>query len=145
MYQYLVQNSFLTFQYDDCKVLDKLVEDESYAYYVGRTDKGQSPCVKYQNCEVVTAPFTEGKSSSGSGWMFPKRSPLLPIFNKYFWELKEAGHYERIYHQPEYDPFKLLPDQECKDLDGDPISQHKVISLFTMFFSIAFLSSVIFW
>ena len=103
------------------------------------------PCPAYQKCKVVIAPFTEGRINGGMGWLFPKRSPFLPIFNKYYWEVKEAGHYERVYNKPEYDKTHLLPDQECEDLDGHPISMHKVISLFALFFSTAFLSATIFW
>ena len=79
------------------------------------------------------------------GWLFPKRSPFLPIFNKYFWELKEGGHWDRINSKPEYDPTKLLPDQECDTLDGHPIRMFKVISLFAMFFCSVALISMIFW
>ena len=109
------------------------------------SEKFNKRCSEYQKCEVVAAPFTEGYFPGGVGWIFPKRSPFLPIFKKYFWELKEAGHKQRIYNKPEYKDSHLLPDQECETLDGHPISMFKVISLFTMFFGTAFLSSVIFW
>ena len=125
-------------------MVDKLIEDDSYAAFAFEIDPAL-PCRKYQSCEVVAAPFTEGRSAGGVGWFFPKRSPFLSIFNKYYWELQEEGHFARIKGEPEYHPFKLLPDQECETLDGHPISMHKVISLFTMFVCSAFLSSTIFW
>ena len=94
--------------------------------------------------EVVKVPFTEGKVPGGSGWLFPKRSPFLPIFNKHFWELKELGHWKRI--SKSYSSTALLStSQENEDLDEHPISMHKVISLFAMFFGAAFLSLLIFW
>ena len=108
-------------------------------------DNGLYPCEKIQNCEVIPAPFTEGRFPGGAGWFFPKRSPFLPILNKHYWELKEAGHFNRIENKPEYDPQHLLPEQECDDLDGHPISMHKVISLFAIFLGAAFLSAIIFW
>ena len=74
-----------------CKVLDKLVEDDSYAFYQVHGER-HFRCHRYQNCEVVLVPFTEGRFPGGAGWIFPKRSPFLPMLNKYYWELKEAGH-----------------------------------------------------
>ena len=127
-------------------MMDKLVEDDSYAQFsIGNKNSGYVVCKRYQRCEVVKAPFTEGSFPGGAGWLFPKRSPFLPIFNQYFWELKYAGHWNRIISKPEYDPTKLLPYQECETLDGHPISMHKVISLFAMFFGAAFISFAIFW
>ena len=93
----------------------------------------------------MLAPFIEGRIYGGQGWLFPKRSPFLPIFNKYYMEIKEAGHLYRISRQPKYDPTYLLPQQECGDLDGHPISMHKVISLFVLIFGTVFLSVMIFW
>ena len=120
------------------------MEDDSYAFYQVHGER-HFRCHRYQNCEVVLVPFTEGRFPGGAGWIFPKRSPFLPILNKYFWELKEAGHWSRINSKPEYNPIKLLPDQECPTLDGHPISMFKVISLFAMFGVSILLTSGIFW
>ena len=126
--------------------MDKLADDETYAFFkVAAESSAHYPCQRYQKCEVVMTPFTEGLFPGGMDWLFPKRSPLLPIFNKYYWELKESGHFKITFDKPEYDPSHLLPDQECETLDGHPISMDKVISLFTMFFSTAFLCTMIFW
>ena len=110
-------------------------------------NKGRLPCPSYQKCKVIKkiVPFTGSKTTGGRGWLFPKRSPFLPILNKYFLELKEAGHKRRIGLKAEYTPSKLLPDQECENLDGHPISMHKVISLFTLFVVGLFVSTVILW
>ena len=65
--------------------MDKLVEDESYAQFsIGGKNTGYVVCKRYQRCEVVKAPFTEGRFPGGVGWLFPKRSPYLPIFNQYY-------------------------------------------------------------
>ena len=102
-------------------------------------------CERYQKCEVVRVPLIEGPFSGGLGWMFPKRSPFLQTFNKYYWELREAGHWRRVLDQPKYFKNKFLPPQECEEFDVHPISMDKVISLFTMFFVSVFISCVIFW
>ena len=125
--------------------MDKLVEDDSYVQFRLESKTSGSLCKRYQRCEVVKAPFTEGSYPGGVGWLFPKRSPFLSVFNHYYWELKYAGHWNRIGNKPEYNPTKLLPYQECETLDGHPISMHKVISLFTMFLAVAFISLAIFW
>ena len=139
LYIHIKQNGF-------CGVFDKLVEDDSYAYLYVMIGKGHlKTCPRYQNCEVVRIPYTEGPFSGGLGWMFPKRSPFLQPFTKYYWELKEAGHLLRILATPEYSPTQLLPPQECDDFDMNPIGMHKVISLFTMFFVAVFFCSAIFW
>lgn len=129
-----------------CRIYDKLAEDDSYAFFTIQ-NKDRISCLNYQKCNVVRKiiPFTGSKTAGGRGWLFPKRSPFLPIFKKYFWELKEAGHWRRIKDKAEYNKYHLLPDQECEDLDGHPISMHKVISLFTMFFVAVFVSTAIFW
>ena len=123
-----------------------MVEDGSYTQFcIGSKTSCYVPCKKYQRCEVVKAPFFEGSFPGGVGWLFPKRSPFLPIFNQYYWELKNTGHWNRINSKPEYDPTKLLPYQECETLEGHPIGMHQVISLFAMFFGAAFISFAIFW
>ena len=92
----------------------------------------------------MQAPFTDGRYIGGGGWIFPKRSPLLPILHKYYWELKEKGFQDRLSRTPERSPSHLLPDQECDTLEGHPISMHKVISVVAMFFGGFCLSLMIF-
>ena len=123
--------------------MEKIAKDERYAWFSVSWEPPVE-CDKYQKCEVVSVPFTEGRFPGGRGWIFPKRSPFLPIFNKYYWELKEAGFRTRIKNKPEYRPNHLLPEQECETLDGHPISMHKVISLFAMFFGAFCCSFLIF-
>ena len=106
--------------------------DDSFVFFsIGM--KPNYRCKSYQTCEVIIPPFTEGKFMGGRGWLFPKRSPFLPAFNQLFWKIKELGLYQRIINQPKYSPNKLLPKQYCETLDGDPISMHKVVSLFALF------------
>ena len=121
-----------------------MAEDDNFAYF-GISIDPKFQCNLYQTCAIVNPPFTDGKYSGGIGWLFPKRSAFLPIFNKFFWKMKEAGLIRRIYNQPEYRPNKLLPNQVCETLDGDPISMHKVVSLFALF-AVAFsFTLAVFW
>ena len=57
----------------------------------------------------------------------------------------ESGHIQRIGSKPEYDPDKLLPDQECPTMDLQPIAILNIISLITMLLVASSLSLVIFW
>ena len=112
-------------------MMEKITEDDSYAYF--SLDRGPMLfCKMYQACKVIIPPFTDGRFSGGTGWIFPKRSPFLHIIHKWYWKMKEAGLFKRIWYQPKYSPNKLLPKHECETLDGHPISMHKVISLFVM-------------
>ena len=121
-----------------------MAEDDNFALFAISVGANVN-CKIYQTCEVVNTPFTDGKFPGGMGWLFPKRSPFLPIFNKLFWKMKEGGLIDRIAFQPEYTPNKLLDTQVCETLDGDPISMHKVVSLFALF-AVAFsFTLAIFW
>ena len=119
--------------------------DDNFAYFAISVEEKRD-CSVYKRCEIVNPPFTDGKYSGGTGWLFPKRSPFLPIINKFFRQINEAGLMYRIYRQPEFHPTNmLLPNQVCETLDGDPISMHKVVSLFVLF-AVAFsFTLVIFW
>lgn len=79
--------------------MDKIIEDDSSAYFSVRT-KPHLKCKRYQKCETVVVPFTEGRHPGGSGWLFPKRSPFLPVFKEHYWKLKEAGYWQRIENKP---------------------------------------------
>ena len=110
-------------------IFELLEDDDSYALFLPQVSEHETKyCSKYQKCEVVTAPFSKGYFPGGIGWIFPKRSPFLPIFNYHFWQLNEADHKRRIYNKPEYKPSYLWPAQECEDLDGQPISMFKSMS-----------------
>ena len=125
-------------------MFEKAANDENYAVFV-IWHTVHWACKPYQKCEVVAAPFTDGRKLGGAGLIFPKQSPFLSIMNQHYWELKDAGLYERIKHKPEYEPFYLLPKQECEKFDGHPISMHKVVSLFTIFLCCIGFSLLIFW
>ena len=78
--------------------MESIVEDDSYVGYIqGSSGDGcMRDCEVYQACKVVVIPYTIYKSA-GSGWIFPKNSPLLPIFSHYVTSLmKEGGMYTRI-------------------------------------------------
>ena len=79
-------------------------------------------------------------TSLGMGWIFPKRSPFLPIFHKHITLIKETGVYNRI--GDTYDPLKGMPGQICKEYDGEPIGAEKSFSLFGMMISGACLSVI---
>ena len=55
--------------------------------------------------------------------MFPKRSPLFPIFNQQFNKIKETKIYNRI--GSSYDPNKFTPGQICPEYDGKQIGAEK--------------------
>ena len=112
------------------QVLTTVTNDDSYVGYMSSGSKsgcmGNSP--EFRACKVVVIPFVIRKSS-GSGWVFQKNSPLLPIFNHYHISLmKEAALYKRMAVQYTNNP--LAKCQICDDYDGDPIGPEKVFSLF---------------
>ena len=129
---------------DQCLMLEKVARDNSYVFFGFLSIALIGHCEAFQKCEVVEAPFTEGSMVGGVGWLFPKRSPFLPLFNQMFWDLKEKGFMQRIQNQPQYNPNKLLSLQECETLDGQAISMLKVISLFSMLGGAACVSLLIF-
>ena len=78
-----------------------MVEDENYARFAFAYDTSYAHCKAFQNCVVVEAPFTDGKTGGG-GWIFPKRSRFRPLFNQFFWDLKEKGLLQRIKNEPKH-------------------------------------------
>ena len=86
----------------------------------------------YRNCEVVVIPHVI-YNSAGAGWIFPKNSPLLPIFTHYVTSLmKEGALYKRI--SATYAKNPGAPCQVCPEYDGAPIGPEKVFSLFGLMF-----------
>ena len=86
-------------------------------------------------CSVVIAPFTSGGHGKGSGWMFEKRSPFLPIFNHYFNKIREAATFKRLseYHnRPEFDSNYYLQIPTCETNKGKPIGLYKISSTFAV-------------
>ena len=110
--------------------MTKLVEDDSYASYVMTGGKGHlKRCPEYYSCDIIVVPHVI-TTSLGSGWIFPKRSPFLPIFHKHATLIKETGVLERIANT--YNELKGMPGQICAEYDGKPIGAEKCFSLFGM-------------
>ena len=119
--------------------MDKIVEDDSFALFLLIT--GRQICDSYKKCKVVKTPFLVSKTL-GAGWMFPKRSPFLPILNNYIGLAIEGGTYKRIKNS--HDENMHLPDQDCLEYDGQPIQMRKAFSLFGMILGGIGLSFIIF-
>ena len=85
-----------------------------------------SSCEKWINCEVVIIPHIIHKTL-GSGWIFPKNSPFLPIFKHYVNNIKEGALLSWIFAS--YSDRKG-PDQICPAYDGKSIGLEKAFSLF---------------
>ena len=122
-----------------CEQMDTIVEDESFALFL--IAAGRNVCNSYEKCEVVKTPVVFA-TTVGAGWMFPKRSPFLPILKIYFGLVQEAGSYNRVLDY--YNEKKLLPEQECLKYDGDPIQMRKAVSLIGIILGGTGLSFIIF-
>ena len=109
-------------------MLDHVVKDDSFAGYLMTTSKSgaMTDCDKWVECRVVVIPEVIHKTL-GSGWIFPKRSALLPIFNYYVQTIKEGAVFSRIVES--YYDRKGMPDQVCPEYDGKPIGLEKSLSL----------------
>ena len=112
------------------QVLKTITDDDSYVGYMSSGSKtgcmGNSP--EFRDCKVMVIPYVIRKTS-GSGWVFPKNSPLLPVFNHLHTSImKEGALYKRINIQYASNP--LAKCQICDDYDGKPIGPEKVFSLF---------------
>ena len=107
--------------------MDKLVEDDSFALFQLWSGNRPSPaCDVYQKCQVVKTHFVVARNFGG-GWMFPKRSPFLPILKHYVGLVKEVGIVLRISSS-----YAKQNGQECLEYDGDPIRLQKTFSLFAI-------------
>ena len=83
----------------------------------------------------MNAPFTSGALGKGSGWMFEKRSPFLPIFNHYFNKIKESATFKRLQrrrNRPEFDSNYYFPEPTCDTQRGKPIGLYKIFSTFAI-------------
>ena len=114
--------------------MESIVEDDSYVGYIqgSSSDGCMDNCELYRDCKAVVIPYVIYKSA-GSGWIFPKNSPLLPIFQHYVTSLvKEGGMMKKIEDKIkiEMDNNPLMPCQICADYDGAPIGIEKAFSLF---------------
>ena len=128
--------------------MGSIVEDDSYVGYIqgGGSDGCMRDCDEYRECKVVVIPYTIYKSA-GSGWIFPKNSPLLPIFSHYVTSLmKEGGMYTRISRTVtiEMGSNPLEPCQTCSDIEGEPIGIEKAFSLFGLMIAGGGLSLITF-
>ena len=128
--------------------MESIVEDDSYVGYIqGSSGDGcMRDCEVYQDCKVVVIPYTIYKSA-GSGWIFPKNSPLLPIFSHYVTSLlKEGGMYGRISNKVsiEMGSNPLEQCQICSDVEGEPIGIEKAFSLFGLMIAGGGLSLITF-
>ena len=118
------------FKVGACDTLEKLVEDESYAsLLMANSINSLRRCKRFYDCNVVAVPYVVYQTL-GAGWIFPKQSPLLPIFNHYVTSLKEIGTINRI--EGSYDDRKGMPGQICPNYDGHPINAEKSFSLFVL-------------
>ena len=128
--------------------MKSIVEDDSYVGYIqGSSGDGcMRDCDEYRDCKVVVIPYTIYKSA-GSGWIFPKNSPLLPIFSHYVTSLmKEGGMYARISNKVviERGANPLEQCQSCSDIEGEPIGIEKAFSLFGLMIAGGGLSLITF-
>ena len=87
---------------------------------------------EYKRCEVVVIPHVIYKSY-GSGWVFPKNSALLPIFQYYVTAMKEGALLWRIGRLYSTNPYEKC--QICDEYDGSPIGAEKTFSLFGVMFA----------
>ena len=126
-----------------CEKMDKLVDDDSFAVFAVYGEGSPPDCTCYKKCKVVKTPFVVSKML-GAGWMFPRRSPFLPILKHYFGLFKEAGTYNRLKDSHKENKNNHLPDQECFEYDGHPIQMQKAVSLFGLILGGMGLSFIIF-
>ena len=123
----------------------EVANDASYASFFIKHGQDKD-CPEYMDCRVVAAPFSSYTGTGGAGWLFPKRSPFLPIFNYYFWIMKGSGAYGRIMkpqNRPGYNP-KSITKKQCEILEGKPIGIHKSSSVFNLLMAGLCLSILIF-
>ena len=114
--------------------MEKLVEDDTYAGYAQVGGSGDLFwCDVYYKCNVVKVPYVISRSL-GNGWIFPKRSALLSMFNVYVSAIKERGVSTRIGNSYAYPILPGMPLQLCKEYDGEAIGINKSFSLFGIIF-----------
>ena len=108
--------------------MEHIITDDSYAGYMMTTSESGSMagCKEWDYCEVVVIQHVVHKTL-GSGWIFPKNSPLLPMFRHYVNKMKEGALLSWIFAS--YSDRKG-PDQICPAYDGKSIGLDKAFSLF---------------
>ena len=116
-----------------------MVKDGSFAAYIITHKTGPMHCAEFAKCNIISVPFVISKKS-GSGWVFPKNSYLLPLFKHHVSLMKESGIYERV--KKSYNN-ELNPGQVCPDLHGEAIGLNKCCSLFAIVWSGISLSIVL--
>ena len=122
-------------------MLDKVVEDNSYAAYQQVNGKGHlQRCAAYYSCDIVMVPYVITQSLGG-GWIFPKRSPLLSFFRVHLNAMRERGIFARI--GGSYNDLKGMPGQICKEYDGEAIGINKSFSLFGIVFTGIGISAIV--
>ena len=67
--------------------------------------------------------------SHGYGWLFPKMSPLFPLFDLYIKRTIEDGSFERI---KKYYDYRQNKKPNCLKHEGDPIGGEKTHFLFVI-------------
>ena len=100
---------------------------------------GPTHCKQFSECKVLAIPEVIDKVT-GAGWIFPKKSPLLPMFNHYVSLIKEGGIYEKMKNN--YND-QLVTGQVCPDYDGKPIGLPKCFSLFGLLSAGGILSLIL--
>ena len=108
-----------------CDTLEEVHQDESYAAYIMGNP---IDCEEYQECKVVEVPQVIDRAL-GAGWLFPKRSPLQPLFDSYIKNIVEKGAFQRMV---EFHSDIVIKKPICPDTDGDPIGVEKTFSLVTI-------------
>lgn len=115
-----------------CDVMEEIANESNNAYFK-ISSKPLTSCRRVFDCSVVIAPFTTGALGTGTGWMFLKRSPFLPIFNYYYNMMKESGSIERLRrrrNRPEFDSNYYKPKATCQNHEEKAIAIYKSASLF---------------
>ena len=97
-------------------------------------------CDKWDACEVVVIPHVIHKTL-GSGWIFPRYSPFLPMFKHYVNNMKEGAISKWISNS--YSD-RMGPDQICPAYDGKSIGLEKSFSLFGIIILGAGISIILF-
>ena len=80
------------------------------------------------SCKAIMVPQMIVKSH-GYGWLFPKHSPLFPLFDLYIKKTIEDGSFQRV---KSYYPFRQNKKPNCLKHEGEPIGSEKTVLLFVL-------------
>ena len=117
-----------------CNVMETIANESSNAYFKISSNPLTS-CQRVFDCSVVIAPFTTGALGTGTGWMFQKRSPFLPIFRHYHDMIRESGTFWRLHefeNRPDFQSNYFYPEPICETHKGKPIGLYKISSIFVI-------------